>query len=234
MVSEMPRPSRLAREAASYAQAAVALLVPPLCVGCEHRLAAGETRLCESCRRALRRGAAPGMRVLPLEDGGCLKVSYGLEYTPLVSRIIGEMKYSDKPGLADLLVEFLLLGAGRAVGESAAIVPVPVHPAKKRERGYNQSEVLGRRLAEATGADLFTGLLVKRRNTPSQATRERQERLRNVAGSFGVRGASRLGSRKVVLVDDVITTGSTLRECAEALLGEGVEGIEACVVASSV
>jgi len=119
------------------------------------------------------------------------------------------------------------------VPEDTAVVPVPVHPSRRRERGYNQSELLAARIAYLRGLSLKSGILLKTRNTGSQTGLEREERVENVVGSFGLRRPDRLSGRKILLVDDVVTTGSTLRECARALLESGAREVSACVAASS-
>ena len=216
------------------AGALLAVVVPPLCVVCEERLTASERWLCRSCSRSVVTGAEPRSKIIPVGARGSLLVRYALEYTREVSRLIHEMKYGDKPGVAGLLAAFLLLGAEDSISRDAVIVPVPIHPAKRRERGYNQSELLGRHLSRHKGVPMTTGVLRKRRNTASQTALERDARMRNVVGSFHVRDVSKLVSKSVILVDDVVTTGSTLGECALTLLDHGVEDVSACVVASSV
>jgi ComF family protein len=170
--------------------------------------------------------------MLGLGGGAIISLTYVFDYTPEVARLITQMKYCDRPGIAELLAGFL----GPALewsDERAALIPVPVHPSKIRGRGYNQSRILAERLARQTGRHSLLGLLVKTRRTAPQAGLERQERLTNVKGSisFGPRGGRAPAS--ALLVDDVVTTGATLRECARVLLSAGTEEICACAVASS-
>jgi ComF family protein len=207
-------------------------------------------------------GARPMSRKVPLGEGLSLKVRYALKYSSVVSRIIGELKYGDKPGVAGLLGRYLdlaLAGPDAASGNpgvacpgsdaglpihdvarpSPAVVSVPMRSAKKRERGYNQSELLARCLAKRRGLELRVGLLSKQRSTVSQTTLEYEARTQNVRGAFGLSRRTGLGSSRsspvdsVLLVDDVVTTGATLRECALVLLESGVKEISACAVASS-
>jgi ComF family protein len=156
-----------------------------------------------------------------------------LEYTPLVSKLVTELKYGDKPGLAGLLAPLMNSALPGPVAEGTAVVPVPVHPSRKRERGYNQSKLLAERIARLRGLPLECGVLLKTKNTVSQTGLERNRRMDNVAGSFGLRRPDRLSGLRVLLVDDVVTTGSTLKECACALLESGAMEVSACVAASS-
>jgi len=142
------------------------------------------------------------------------------------------MKYGGKPGLADYLARVVWRCIRARLAPGAVLVPVPLHPAKRRERGYNQSEILSRAIARLSRSEVSPRALVRARNTPPQAALDRRRRLTNVAGSLKVRTISGLEGRSVVLVDDVVTTGSTLRECARVLLDQGLEDLEACAIAS--
>jgi ComF family protein len=211
----------------------LSVLVPPLCLGCECRIAPGEQWLCRSCSIELAGRLAPGFRSIELEDGSKLKVRYALVYDGLVSKLITEMKYGDKPGLASMFTPMLRLALGTLSGEDRAVIPVPMHPSKRRERGYNQSEELASGLARETGLAYRKDVLVKLRNTPPQATLGEAARLGNVTGSIGLRPRSLLSNSRAVIVDDVMTTGATLRECAEVIDRVGIEERVACVIASS-
>jgi competence protein ComFC len=178
--------------------------------------------------------ARPRSRVVELADGQCFRVRFALDYTAKVSKVIAQMKYGDKPGIASILAPYLLVALDACLKEDAVLVPVPMHPAKKRERGYNQSELLSSRLSRSSGVTSQNRLLVKTRDTAAQAALEKEARAGNVAGSFAVRRRSVPARRSVILVDDVLTTGSTLRACAEAIRGTCQGEISACVVASSV
>ena len=109
------------------------------------------------------------------------------------------------------------------VAERAALIPVPLARERQRERGYNQSELLARAIARMWGAPVWTDVLARDRKTSTQTKLSPSERLANVAGAFSVpsAGRSRLRGAHVVLVDDVITTASTLNACAAALYGHG-------------
>jgi ComF family protein len=207
------------------------VLLPPLCVVCEASLGASEGWLCAKCAGSLAATAGRRQRSVPLGRRE-FRVHYAFDYTSAVARLVQEMKYSDKPGLACLLARAAWPALASELAGPVAFVPVPLHPARRRERGYNQSELLGRALARLAGSPFCARALVRTRNTAAQATLDRQTRLRNVAGSFRARNLSGIGSRRVIVVDDVVTTGSTLGECARALYDCGLEEVEACTVAS--
>ncbi|MDQ6872513.1 MAG: ComF family protein [Gemmatimonadota bacterium] len=109
------------------------------------------------------------------------------------------------------------------IEERAAIVPIPLAPARKRERGYNQSELLARGLSKRWRIPVWESAVVRSRETDSQTRLTPEERQGNVAGSFRIcRGKpDLLEGAHVVLVDDVVTTAATLNECAKVLYDAG-------------
>ena len=112
-----------------------------------------------------------------------------------------------------------------------AIVPVPMHRAKVRRRGYNQAELLARALAKRIGIRCEPRLLIKTRDLDAQSKLARSARAANVQGAF--LASPRVASRKILLVDDVCTTGATIRACASELVRAGAERVAAAVVAKT-
>ena len=140
------------------------------------------------------------------------------------SSLVHSLKYGGWSRVADAMSERMsrLAWPDDVVAERAAIVPVPLSSARIRERGYNQSELLGRGLGERWRIPLCENALIRVRDTRSQTELTPQERLGNVAGSFGS-GAqmSELVGAHVILVDDVVTTAATMNECARVLYRAG-------------
>ena len=103
-------------------------------------------------------------------------------------------------------------------------MPVPLHPRRERERGYNQSELMARELSKGSGIPVQAGLLRRTRNAASQVSiKGREERRRNIDGAFECR--STVEGLRVLLIDDVVTTGSTMSACASALRAAGADSI---------
>ncbi len=126
------------------------------------------------------------------------------------------------------------LGADDALWQGADfLVPVPLHGKRKRERGFNQSEILTRELARIKGMSVLGGCLVKTRNIPPQTTLESAGREENVRGAYEVKRGSKIEGKTLVLVDDVFTTGSTLRECGLVLRKAGAGDIRALTLAQA-
>jgi ComF family protein len=134
------------------------------------------------------------------------------------------------PGPRAVACALVLEAAARAPLDAELVVPVPLHPARLRQRGFNPAALLARALARARGVPLAPRALERVRDTPSQTGLHRRARARNVAGAFRVRPGARIPAR-VWLVDDVVTTGATLREAARALRRAGARRVIALCAA---
>lgn len=158
----------------------------------------------------------------------------GGRYEGVVKDLILLYKYRGFEVLARTLADFVLRGPG---GEAdlwsgiEAVVPVPLHPAKEKRRGFNQAALLAKALAGRMGLPVVNGHLIKTRPTAAQTSLQAGERETNLRGAFRVRKAAGLAGKVVLLVDDVYTTGSTLRECSRTLKRAGVEEVRAVTIA---
>ena len=141
-------------------------------------------------------------------------VQAGLLYNDAAAQLIHAFKYAGAKYLADSLCTFLPRPPA-----ADWIIPVPLHPFRRRQRGYNQSQLLAQRLSRETGIPMQTKTLTRIRNTPSQAQRTHAERPGNVRDAF-LAGRGLQGSH-ILLVDDVITTGSTWTPALGAAHGRG-------------
>ncbi len=216
---------------------ALNLLYPPRCGGCG---VVGEGMWCPRCFEITRRFDSadwfrrPALTVeSPTGPRAVLVVSAGPFVEPL-RQGIHEFKYNGAPGLAE---PFARLMADAWAGASAAaglrvdlIAPVPLHAARMRERGFNQSERLAFFVSRTTGLPMAPRALARIRHTEHQARLGAAERKRNVQGAFAA-DESLCSGRHVLLVDDVLTTGNTLGECAAALLAAGAEQVSALTLA---
>ncbi len=150
------------------------------------------------------------------------------EYRYPVTELVHAFKYSGNFTAGSLLAASL---ADRLKTERMPewIVPMPLHPTRLKERGFNQAAELGRRLSLVTGAELRLDILVKMRDTAPQASLPWRERQANVKGAFACRSA--VAGRRIALVDDVMTTGATLREAAKIVRNAGAADISVWVAA---
>jgi ComF family protein len=207
----------------SLARLILDLIFPPVCVGCRRR---GDW-LCADCRAGFTDLGPAGVsgRIGPL-DGACAAHAFD----GALRDAIHHLKYQGARHLAEPLGELLVESYWLGSLDVDVIVPVPLHPSRQSERGYNQSELLARELARAIGLPCEVGALRRVRPTPAQTHLSAEERRRNVAGAF-VASETRPGGARVLLVDDVFTTGSTLAACAAALRAGGAARVSAVTVA---
>ena len=207
----------------------VDLLLPPRCGGCS----AIGTWLCVRCRERIRRLQEPLCRRCGAEvesarrDCGCqrrlrslARLRSAVAYEGPIEIAIQRFKYRGWRRLARPLAQLL---AERLVVEglaSSCALAVPLHPARARERGFNQSELLVRELRARMALERPAGDLVRTRATPPQVGHDRLWRQHNVNGAFDWHGPH-LEGRSILVVDDVATTGATLDACAAALRAAG-------------
>lgn len=201
--------------------AALDLVFPPRCCLCG-RL---DSPWCADCAHALDELAPlPGDAPPPITAILSLSV-HGDPLRTVIHTLKYESNRAQAQGLARVLGAPLAAAYAhvRDTWQIDLIVPVPLHPNRLRTRGYNQSDLLAQALAGSTALPCHTGVLVRERDTGSQVGRTQAERHAEMNGAFrALPGAS---SRRVLLIDDVLTTGATLTACAEALLAAGAERV---------
>ena len=230
-------------------RAAVSLFYPPICEGCgasveptEYLCAECQARapriippFCEKCAEPF-----PGVITGPFACGNCANQTLhfdaavaGYRARGVVRRLIHEFKYRERIHLRHVIGDWLgaVLNDPRIdPSRFDVIVPVPLHPAKRRERGFNQAELLARSLSDRTS--LPVDLALQRvRFTRTQTAFDRAERMENLHNAFRLRRRRDVQGLRVLLVDDVLTTGSTLSECARVLKRAGASSVYAATAA---
>lgn len=235
----------------------VSLLYPSVCEICEtRRVTPGQGYVCGECRSVpgrLRTIHDPvcGRCGLPFEGAIGLPfvcencADLGLNFdsaraavvaTPFLLDVIHRYKYGGalwfEPFLAGLLLE---AAVPRLAGNRwDAVVPVPLHPVRQRERGFNQAERLARRLAAATGIPCLHDAIRRRSATRTQALLDRGERTQNMARAFEAKPGRAFRARRVVVVDDVLTTGATCSAVSRALREAGAAEVIVWTVARGI
>ena len=199
------------------------------CLGCGTASETLDPWLCPACRNAL--VGLSKNACCPRSDVVCL---FPME--PLTRRLIHLLKYRGMPGMATYLVNHSCImgaGSGEIFPEYARplyFVPVPLHRARSRERGYNQAEMTARALASLAGGQVCRWLKRKTFRV-SQTKLTRQGREQNVAGAFVAAFPKKLPSRgTVIIVDDVFTTGATTGACIDALGGDFPLDVKVCTL----
>jgi ComF family protein len=226
----------------------LAVVFPSACPACGRTLgSAGRGPLCEPCWAGLPRHSGPacacGLPLAPGRPAPCGRCRRGRQpfaagaslgpYEGPLRVAVQQLKYNGRRRVAARLAALLFEDEAvrRLVATSDVLVPVPLHPRRLRERGYNQSALLATELARLAARPVHETALVRRRDTPAQAGRSAAERRRNVAGAFVVRRRGAVDGRVVTVVDDVVTTGATARDCARALAGAGAAEVRLLTVA---
>jgi len=200
---------------------ALDLLFPPVCVACERV----GTLLCERCVADFTPLTVELSRAAPpLSD----KVALGVFSGPLQTAIHA-LKYDRLTALAIPLGDLMAGRIREAAWPVSLLIPIPLHASRQRERGYNQAALLGAVIADRLGWTQEPDLLVRVRQTRTQVGLGYRERQENVAGAFAVATPDRVKGCDVILVDDVYTTGATMRECALVLLQAGARTVRAVV-----
>ena len=211
----------------------IGLFFPRVCQGCGNLLFKNENTICTKCLANLPKTNFHQFRDNPVMENfqGKLPVVSATSFlyyskAGKVQQMIHNFKYHRKLEVGRIL--------GRMFGSDLLqsllfntvqiIIPVPLHWSKLKSRGFNQSEVIARAMAEKLGAKLETGVLIRRFATETQTKKSRIQRVENVQGKFELRNPEKIAGKHVLLVDDVITTGSTMESCAELLTR--VEGIK--------
>jgi ComF family protein len=216
----------LLRLGRALASTVLDVLAPPRCAACE-ALVPEPCGYCAEC-------GTPE----PLLDVAChvlgTPVFAGARYAEPVASAIQRFKYRAAPELAAPLAALAHRGIDLlGIEPSHVWVPVPLHPLRLAERGYNQSALLARELSRVAGGRVDSRRLVRVRHTEQQAKRSRAGRMDNIAAAFAPREAAHTARRsaRVVLVDDVVTTGATLGACISALRAAGDEVVGCMAVA---
>lgn len=196
----------------------ITFLDDPVCDGCGLAMAYEQAERCPACQakpKAFQRCRA-----------ACVYDEHSRE-------LILKLKHADRTDLAGLFARWLSRASVELLAEGDVVVPVPVHRARMLARRYNQAAEIARPLARMAGLAYLPDALVRRRDTDSQGGKSASGRRRNVAAAFAVPEARRhrVVGRRIVLIDDVLTTGATAEGCARALLAAGAASVTLSVVA---
>ncbi|MDR1274425.1 MAG: ComF family protein [Odoribacteraceae bacterium] len=196
------------------------LFFPTPCVVCEEALTRGERFICTRCRHDLPFSRGNHVDVELKFMATCpMGPVYSLFHYHRESRyknLVHAIKYHDNKRLAIFLGEVL---GERIDGKVSAgiIVPLPLHPSRERERGFNQSARLARGISSVLRLPVREDVVLRVRNNPSQTRLAPDERAKNVANVFAVKEPEALAGSEILLVDDVLTTGATIGSCLKEL-----------------
>lgn len=220
------------------------LLFPPktTCLICKNSIKTGY--ICEKCKSTLKfiNGNSCFICGKSLDYEGichdCLHYGHvfkrnvsAFEYDDIMKSLIARFKYFKERQLAAFFAEYMANSLEGMKWPIDVIVPVPLHKSKLDERGYNQAELLARELSYKF--DIFMSKALRRiRGTPTQTALHREERIKNVKGAFKIMYKETVIDKVVLLVDDILTTGATLDECARVLKDSGAKEVYSVTIAT--
>lgn len=220
------------------------LIFPSVCPVCGNDSDShAHNPVCAACWKGINPHSGPECLIcgLPVSSDVALRCGSCLEKPPYFSRIIYYGIYDGTLRKAIHLLKFkgikrlarpmAGLLSGLPIPAADGIVPVPLHSARLRDREFNQTALIGRHLSRFTGMPLLLDVLKKKRETPPQTDVTGKERLKNVKDSFTV--TKDVTGLRIVIVDDVITTGATVDECARVLIKAGAESVFVVALARS-
>lgn len=203
------------------------IFFPEICVTCENQLIQGEELLCISCRADLpvtnfsswknNKVELSFQGRIPIESATSL-LYYKRKGN--VQRLIHQLKYKNRQKIGKILGQWLaedMIDHNR-FDKFDFIIPVPLHPDKLRKRGYNQVTTFGKSMATKLGSTLLENVLVCISKSKTQTFKNRFERTLNIEDKFDISDSDMLKNKHVLLIDDIITTGSTLEACSIQLL----------------
>ena len=239
---------RTANVARTFLRGALDLALPPLCAACREPVA--ERGLCAACWSKLsfisrpyceRLGIPfvydPGPGILSMEaiadPPAYHRARAAVRFDEISRGLVHGLKYGDRLDLAPMMGRWISHAGREILAEADALVPVPLHWRRQWARRFNQSAMLAAAIADESGVPIAAGALKRVKPTPQQVGLTRAERATNVQGAFKVppEGKPLVAGRRLVVVDDVLTSGATVEGCARALLRAGAANVDVLVFA---
>jgi len=219
----------------------LSLIYPDLCYNCEVALVEGEDKICLRCYRDFPLTNYHQVKPNPLMEmtAGNNKVKGAFCHMKfnkqgIAQKLLHELKYKNNALIGLLLGEWFAnyVKDELSKAEIDAIIPVPLFKSKQRKRGYNQSEVIARGIKKVTGMSIMDDVLIRTKNVSTQTKKGKVERWQNVDALYEVVQQEKIEGKRVLLLDDVITTGATIGTAAEVLAESGVGEIYLGCIAS--
>ena len=220
----------------------ISLFFPRYCLACSGPLVKGEEIVCTGCLGDLPKTNYHLQEENPVRNrlAGRLPLKHGFAFlkfrkSGVVQNLLHELKYNNHPEVGVRL--------GRAYGQELSksgfdkefdlIVPVPLHESRKRQRGYNQSAKFALGLSEAMKIQWNESISVRTQSTATQTTKSKAERWENVKDVFSLESQSAIKGKRILLVDDVITTGATLEACGQHIVSCGCGELSVACIAEA-
>ncbi|MCF0124651.1 MAG: ComF family protein [Clostridia bacterium] len=204
------------------------LIYPPKCGICGKL---NQNYLCKKCQKKLETQAK--FEIQEIKNNFFQKHLYIFKYEGMIRKIILDYKFNEKSYLYKTIINFILQNKKifKIFKSYDTIIPVPISYKRYIKRGYNQSYLIAKQIAQNAGNDLVCNSLYKTKNIIEQSKLSKEEREKNIQGVYGLKNEKQLENKKILLVDDIYTTGSTATECCKTLKKANPKKIDVFTIA---
>ena len=187
--------------------------------------------LCKKCEIKL--DNIKKFKIDKIKDKNFEKHLYIFKYEGIIKEKLIEFKFNQKPYICKTFVKFLIKNKKicRFLKSYDIIIPVPIHYNRKLERGYNQSALIVKQIAKQLDIKYEDKVLYKKINNKPQSTKNKEERKQNVIGVYDIKNEYKILNKKILLLDDIYTTGSTVNECSKILKKTGAKKVDIITIA---
>lgn len=206
-------------------EAILDIVFPQFCVSCENFIEGDEKNICWSCMAELdltenykyERNAISELfdGIVPVWKAASY---YSFKKGGVLQKMIHELKYRGNVEVGTWIGERMAEDLVEWLDDFDMMLPIPIHPKKKNKRGYNQTEIIARAISEKANLDLDTQILIKTIHNESQTKKNKQERIENVKNVFEIKNPEKLQDKKILIIDDLVTTGSTTISAIQTIL----------------
>ncbi len=242
----------LPRSARTFLRGCANILFPPACLAC-NELVEQQGALCSECWNQMEfcTGSACDICGYPFEYqmdhhticGACIqqpppysRARAVFRYNHVSKQLVTSLKYHDKTHIVPYVAEWMVRAGQDILDEADYIIPVPLHRRRLWARRYNQAALLSKHVSRKTTVPVFYNALQRMRYTPPQAGLNYKQRMKNVQGAFQVEAKCRfrIKNKRIILIDDVLTTGATVKACARALLKAGAQRVDVLTLGQTI
>ncbi len=206
------------------------VIFPDTCGHCNNRIEDGEELFCTNCKDSIPRNylnTVASIKQKLHRKKYYTYIAWSFGYTDIMRSLIHDFKFNSFPMLDNFLAGAMkeTLMSRDDLKFADFLVPVPLHRSRYRLRGYNQSHLIAKIISDKTGIPVFNGLKRIRNTSPQSLIKDDKEKVKNVKGAFSIKDDGGLSGKDVILIDDIVTSGSTVNECAKVLKQAGAENV---------